>query len=725
MKAAILFLSLLAVYAPGSFRAQSPEEYRGIWVDTFNTPLNNHEDVLAVVRSVQLAHCNAIFAQARRRGDSWYLNSLEPPADRTPIAPGFDPLADLIREAHMVGVEVHAFVIIGALWNNDPATRVPENPNHVFNKHGVNPATGKVFEGRDNWLTRTLLPDGGGVSYGGYRIGAAANTGDFWIDLGHPDASEHVLRTLIHLIRNYDLDGLHLDRIRYPDIPGPQTGGVSSGYNQTSIARFHKRYGNPPESGPPAPTDPRWGQWRREQVTDFVRRIYLNAVAVKPKLKISAALIAYGSAPASDAEWKNAETYFRVYQDWRAWIEEGILDYAILMNYKREYLPLQRAQYESWVEWAKTHAYDRGVIIGEGVYLNSIEGTLRQTRKALAPSSSGARVQGAAFFSYAVTNEALPSNPHSIPSGRRTPRRSFLEFASALTTGKSIDGAVYEDPAVGQAVFAAKADIPAASWKSAPMVGHLMGTVRTRDGVGVDSSDIRISRVSDGTSPAKGRTNLLTHTDGNGFYGGVDLAPGNYRVTVTPLGEQTRGVNCTVLVSIGRVSVFDLIVDQSLLVAASSVEGGACGPETSAAPLASAPTSPISIFTANGDDAGVPAALFLKIRADGGRTIEPVAEYQGAQNKYLLRALDLGMETDRSFLILFGSGLRDRQKQASIQARIGGAPADVLFAGEQGTVAGLDQMTIKLPNSLRGRGEVEVVLYAGSAVAKIVRIRLK
>ncbi|MFH4180658.1 hypothetical protein WDA55_21640, partial [Acinetobacter baumannii] len=87
-----VFVSLLSVVVA----AQSARrEYRAFWVDTFNTPLNNQTDVARVVDNAKAAKANAIFAQVRRRGDSWYLNSLEPLADRTPIAPGFDPLRAL------------------------------------------------------------------------------------------------------------------------------------------------------------------------------------------------------------------------------------------------------------------------------------------------------------------------------------------------------------------------------------------------------------------------------------------------------------------------------------------------------------------------------------------------------------------------------------------------------------------------------------------------------
>ena len=119
-------------------------QYRAFWVDTFNTNLSDHGDVLAVVNNARAARANAIFAQVRRRGDSWYLNSREGPAEivapAKPLAPDFDPLADLIAEAHAAGIEVHAFVIAGAIWNRHPTVLAPPAwPDHPFNRHGVQP----------------------------------------------------------------------------------------------------------------------------------------------------------------------------------------------------------------------------------------------------------------------------------------------------------------------------------------------------------------------------------------------------------------------------------------------------------------------------------------------------------------------------------------------------------------------------------------------------------
>jgi uncharacterized lipoprotein YddW (UPF0748 family) len=549
----LISVILIVAYTP----AQSRSRYRAFWVDTFNTALNNHGDIVAVVNNARMAKANAIVAQVRRRGDSWYLNSLEPLPDFIPIAPGFDPLRDLITEAHAHGIEVHAFVIIGAVWNKNPifaptATLGPPiNPNHIFNLHGgYDPVTKQVIPGPNNWLTRTLLPDGtGGVTFQGHRIG-----NEFWLEPGHPDAAAYTVNALMHLVRNYDIDGLHLDRIRYPEIsvPGqtPST-GTNIGYNETNVARFQRRHGIAAGSPPPAQSDPRWSQWRRDQVTNLVRRIYLNTIALKPRVKVSAALIAFGGRPTTEASWRAAEPYWRVFQDWRAWIEEGILDIAMPMNYKRENAPSGGRQFDRWSEWVKNHQYNRSALVGIGVYLNSIEGTLRQTRRALSPSNKGKSSLGTIFYSMASSNAAVSENPRSIPAGRKTPTRPFTELAAGLTTGKSTDGnRVYENTATYTApVFEQTAAVPTLPWKASPALGHLMGFARRSDGTPLDTATVTIENLDNSARDT-------TATDGGGFFGGVDLTPGRYLVRAE-LGAE-RLYSCLVAVTAGTVANADL-----------------------------------------------------------------------------------------------------------------------------------------------------------------------
>ncbi len=504
----------LAAVLACSAAAQQRSEYRGFWVDTFNTALNNHFDVAAAVQNARSAGANQVYAQVRRRGDSWYLDSAEPRPDFVEIAPGFDPLQDLIQEAHANGIEVHAFVIAGAVWNKNPAFPAsatlgpPLDPNHVFNRHGgFDAARGTIAAGPENWLTRTLLPDAAGsIGFQGHRFG-----NDFWLDFGHPDAAAYTVDVLMRLVRGYNIDGLHLDRIRYPELTASgQTAasGANIGYNPVSVARFQKHYG---VAAIPAPGDALWAQWRRDQVTNVVRRIYLNAVALRPDLKISAALIAFGGGPTAETDWRNAEAYWRVYQDWRAWTEEGILDVAIPMDYKRDHVAAEKTMFDQWSEWTKNHQYNRAAMVGLGVYLNLIDGSIAQTRRALAASAAGQRAVGVNFYSMA--------NPSA--SG------TFADFVAGLTGS----------------VFAERALTPALPWKATPRNGHLMGLAH-----GLDTVAVAIENTATGSV----RTAV---TDGGGFYGAVDLAPGEYTVRATAGGAEYEG---RATVAAGRVAVADL-----------------------------------------------------------------------------------------------------------------------------------------------------------------------
>lgn len=527
---ALVALLLASAAAPATSSAQARTEYRAFWVDTFNTNLNNHADVLAVVNNAKAAKANAVFVQVRRRGDSWYLNSLEPLGDRTPIQAGFDPLQDVIETAHAEGIEVHAFVIMSAIWGRAPNLFPPESPNHAFNLHGgFNPATNTITQGPNNWLTRTLLPDGTtpGITYQGHRFGS-----DFWIDFGHPDAAKYTADVVKHLVANYDIDGLHLDRIRYPELsvaagqPTQTPGnGTNVGYNQTSVERFQRVNNIPAGSPPPATNNPLWNQWRRDQVSNVVRRVYLEALAIKPQLKVSAALIAFGGiSNTNDATWNGAEAYWRVYQDWRAWTQEGIIDIAIPMAYKAEHTATVRPQYDQWDAWLRTHLYNRAGLMGQGASVNAIEGSLRQTRRTLTPAG-GTNLSGIIFFSMATSNIAVTNNPFALPAPVTTPARPFSEFASGLTTGKSVNGAtLYEPATAGTPIFAEPAQIPTFQWKAAPTVGHVKGEAKAADDEPLDTAPVNIENLD--THATRTAT-----TDGNGFFGAVDLAPGPYRAT--------------------------------------------------------------------------------------------------------------------------------------------------------------------------------------------------
>jgi uncharacterized protein (TIGR03437 family) len=85
----------------------------------------------------------------------------------------------------------------------------------------------------------------------------------------------------------------------------------------------------------------------------------------------------------------------------------------------------------------------------------------------------------------------------------------------------------------------------------------------------------------------------------------------------------------------------------------------------------------------------------------------------------------LGAASDQVFLLLFGTGLRQRSSLAAVTARVGGTAAPVSFAGAQGSLVGLDQVNLLLPRTLIGRGAVDVVLTVDGKTANTVGVSIR
>lgn len=131
------------------------------------------------------------------------------------------------------------------------------------------------------------------------------------------------------------------------------------------------------------------------------------------------------------------------------------------------------------------------------------------------------------------------------------------------------------------------------------------------------------------------------------------------------------------------------------------------------------------LFTADASGAGAPAGFALRVRSDGSQSVEPLAQFDPAQNRFVTTPVDLSSETDQVFLVLFGTGLRFHDNVSGVTARLGSANVEVLFAGAQGSFAGLDQINLRLPRALAGTGEADLELAVNGQAANPVRINLR
>src|SRR5438552_6523882 len=313
-------------------------QLRAFWVDAFGDGLYTQAQIDQLVADVKAANLNAIVAQVVRRGDCFCNRSSLPRTSAAGVASApFDPLQSLISAAHAQGIQVHAWIITTGIWQG-PA--LPIDLVHAFNQHGPS------ANGAANWID--------------YRSDGASNlNNEYFIDPGNPDAAAYIVNMATSIASSYDVDGINLDRIRYPD-GNLATNLPSWGYNPTAIARFQAATGR---SDRPAASDPGWTQWRREQGTNIVRKIYLETYAIRRGIRLSADTISYGAGPQVSGGWTQTRTYAEVLQDWVGWLREGILDLNIVMDYKRDTDANQRLWYAQWSDFAKDQQFLRASAI--------------------------------------------------------------------------------------------------------------------------------------------------------------------------------------------------------------------------------------------------------------------------------------------------------------------------------------------------------------------------
>jgi uncharacterized lipoprotein YddW (UPF0748 family) len=481
-------------------------EIRAIWADAFHDGFKTSVQVDKLVADCLQANLNTIIVQVRRRGDAYYNKSFEPRTEDPGLTPGFDALQYLIEVAHAHHLEVHAWLNTLVAWN---AATPPKAANHVWNLHGPS------IKGADNWIAYFRKYNKVDQKW------SKKLHSSYFLDPGHPAVVDYTTEVYLNVVRNYDIDGIHLDYSRYD--------GLGWGFNATNVARYNYRYG---ATGLPRPDDPRWMQWRREQTANLVRKIYLKAIAIKPNLKVSSAVITWGDGPVTDGDWERTRAYADTGQDWRSWLEEGIIDLAIPMNYFYDWSKKRQTWYNRWIEWEKNHQYDRQIVIGPGLYSQYIENSLAQIRRAQAPSTQGNFAAGVALYAYGWNHLYSNDDFKEFGSSKGLPRQPHIympESNNWLFPLLAKPGG-YEDPILHrqietEPVFTTPAAVPDMPWKSQPVSGYLMGTIT--DPTGKNYDGIKVIVKSDEL-----KVQRAVVTDGSGWYGLTRLVPGRYQVLV-------------------------------------------------------------------------------------------------------------------------------------------------------------------------------------------------
>lgn len=335
-------------------------ETRALWVSRFE--FASARDVVEIMERAGEAGFNLVYFQVRGRADAFYRSSLEPwAANLTGVLgqdPGWDPLQVAVDEGSARGLSVHAWINAFTGW---AGTEPPpaSAPLHAFLEH----------------------PDWAMVDQGGASM--PYQSGSRWMSPGHPGARTRLARVAADIVRNYGVDGIHLDFIRYPS--------TEYSYDAPSLAAFDSLEALEPGLG--------FDEMRRRFVTWAVREARDSMNIVDPSVELSAAV---WGIYRNVRGWPGVSTgYESVLQDAREWDRLGIVDALAPMVYWT--IQPEYGDQLDFAYLADEHAYavQRPVFIG--TYVPGMNGVdlARHIERA---RMSGA--EGVVLFSYSALDEA-------------------------------------------------------------------------------------------------------------------------------------------------------------------------------------------------------------------------------------------------------------------------------------------------------------------------------
>ena len=310
--------------------AQPKREVRAAWVTTVYgldwprtravSPASirrQQAELIEILDRLKAANFNTVLFQTRARGDVLYRSDIEPYnailTGKVGQDPGYDPLAFAVEECHKRGMECHAWMVTIPLGNR----------KHVaaLGNHSV---------------TRKK------------RAITVPYKREYFLNPGHPETKEYLMKLVGEVVDRYDVDGVHFDYLRYPEY-------ARNFPDRDSFRRYGKGR--------------TLAQWRQDNLTDIVRYIYKGVKARKPWVKVSTSPVGkYQDTRRYSSRGWNA--LHAVYQDVQGWLAEGIQDQIYPMMYFQG-----NSFYPFALDWQE-QSCGRQVVPGLGIYfLDPKEGT--------------------------------------------------------------------------------------------------------------------------------------------------------------------------------------------------------------------------------------------------------------------------------------------------------------------------------------------------------------
>jgi uncharacterized lipoprotein YddW (UPF0748 family) len=338
----VLFIFIVSVYNMAYAQMAPKREMRGAWIATYanidwpsSTATTAQEQSTFIQRldEHKATGMNAIFAQVRSQCDAIYPSPYDPwsavisGTQGVAPSPYYDPLAFMVNETKQRGMEFHA-------WFN-PYRALASFTTTSYN----NLAASHVAKAHPDWtMTVTNI--------------AAPNAKQILLNPGAPEVWEHIIQVVMHVVRNYDIDGIHFDDYFYTN-PGTTT------YNDDSVYNIHNR------------GIANRGDWRRSNVDTLIKRLNDSIQSVKPWVKFGISPSGIWMSQANDATGSNTSAGALqhkkdLYANSKLWLQQGWIDYLAPQVYW--YIGQTGSDYNILAPWWSSNNFGRHIYMGQAGY---------------------------------------------------------------------------------------------------------------------------------------------------------------------------------------------------------------------------------------------------------------------------------------------------------------------------------------------------------------------
>lgn len=324
-------LTLAQAVVPEDTIAPEPKrEFRGVWMATvvnLDWPQNarataesQKRDMLNQFNVHQQTGINAVMFQVRPAADAFYAKSREPWSKyltgKQGLTPDYDPLEFATAEAHKRGIELHA-------WFNPYRATFDNKFSTLASDH----------------ITRTK--PGWFFVYEGIKL----------FNPGLPEVREYIVQVILDVVKNYDVDGIHMDDYFYPY---PVRGQV------INDADTYQQYGGDFDN---------IKDWRRSNVDTLIKMLGDSIHKYKPRMKFGISpfgIWANKSQHPDGSETQGGSSYIENFADTRQWMEQGWIDYINPQIYWQ--IGNRVAAFEKLLAWWSNNTYNHHLYIGQAPY---------------------------------------------------------------------------------------------------------------------------------------------------------------------------------------------------------------------------------------------------------------------------------------------------------------------------------------------------------------------